>query len=327
LTLSRDELLRKDVGAIALPEGRMVGTAAHARARAYLCRRFAEIGLVPYRDQGFELSYQGRRTHFHNLVGLIAGRNPRLPPVVIGAHYDSVIAAPCADDNAAAVAIALSAADMLRTTPRERDVVVALFDAEEPPYFLGPAMGSIRFCADQADGRGFHAALVMDLVGHDCALPLPGLANLLIATGIESSATLPGMLDACPRPADLPLVVAQNYVVGDMSDHHAFRSRGTPYLFLTCGRWAHYHRPTDTPEKLAWRKIGLIRDYVVALVNALASSELEAPSDDTIAMEIRYLEAALGVHLGRVLAPLGIRALHSRGDLEELAQALQGLGL
>ena len=51
-------------------------------------------------------------------------------------------------------------------------------------------MGSVRFCASQADARGFHAALVMDLVGHDFALPLP-LANLLVAVGIESSGALP----------------------------------------------------------------------------------------------------------------------------------------
>jgi hypothetical protein len=36
---------------------------------------------------------------FCNLVGVIKGRNPRLAPILVGAHYDSAIAAPCADDN------------------------------------------------------------------------------------------------------------------------------------------------------------------------------------------------------------------------------------
>jgi hypothetical protein len=118
--------------------------------------------------------------------------------VLIGAHYDNVIAAPSADDNAAAVAIALSAAAALKRAARARDVVVALFDAEEPPYFLSPDMGSVRFCEDQADTRGCHAAIIMDLVA---------------------------LVDACPRPAQLPLVLVHNDVVGDMSDHHAFRLR------------------------------------------------------------------------------------------------------
>jgi Iap family predicted aminopeptidase len=151
----------------------MVGSAGHARARAYLERRLGELGLAPYRGDSYALSYRNPRARVesHNMVGVLPGRERRLPPVLIGAHYDSVIAAPSADDNAAAIAIALSAAEVLTATDRARDVVIALFDAEEPPYFLGPAMGSIRFCEDQADARGFHAAIVMDLVGHDFALP------------------------------------------------------------------------------------------------------------------------------------------------------------
>jgi hypothetical protein len=31
-----------------------------------------------------------------------------------------------------------------------------------------------------------------------------------------------------------------------MSDHGIFRENGVPYLFLSCGRWPHYHRDTDT---------------------------------------------------------------------------------
>jgi hypothetical protein len=321
--------LRADVAAIALPDGRMVGSRGHARARAYLERRLAEVGLVPYRGEGFALSYRNApaRVESSNLVGVIRGTDRRLPPVLIGAHYDSVIAAPSADDNAAAVAIALSAVGALRATPRERDLVIALFDAEEPPYFLGPAMGSIRFYEDQADERGFHAAIVMDLVGHDFALAQSELANLLVATGVESSGALPALVDACPRPAALPLVVVHNDLVGDMSDHHAFRLGGVPYLFLSCGRWAHYHRETDTPDRLAWGKMGLIRDYVVSLADALANADLAAPPVDTTAMEIRYLEAALGPVLPAVLRMLRISALETRADLASLAIGLQMLGV
>jgi hypothetical protein len=322
---------REDVGAIALAEGRMVGSSGHARARAYLERRLVEVGLVPYGGAGLALSYRSSlapRVEFQNLVGVIPGRDRRLAPVLIGAHYDSVIAAPSADDNAAAVALALSAAEILRATPRDRDIVLALFDAEEPPYFLGPAMGSVRFCADQADARGFHAALVMDLVGHDFALPLPSLANLLVATGVESSRSLPDLLDVTPRSADLPLVVVQNDVVGDMSDHHAFRLGGVPYLFLSCGRWEHYHQPTDTPDKLAWSKMVLIRDYVVSLASGLADARSLSPADPhTTAFEIRYLEKALGSLLPVILEQLRIPALKTRHVLENFANALQALGV
>ena len=129
--VDREALLRGDVEAIALPEGRMIGSAGHVRARAYLERRLAEIGLVPYRSD-FELTYRNIRAgvESYNLVGVVPGIDRTLKPVLIGAHYDSIIAAPSADDNAAAVAIALSAATELKRSARARDIVIALFDAE-----------------------------------------------------------------------------------------------------------------------------------------------------------------------------------------------------
>lgn len=103
----------------------------------------------------FERPYTVGSQSFCNLIGVVRGRNPHLAPLLVGAHYDSAIAAPCADDNAAAVAIALAIAEPVAASHRlERDLVVALFDAEEPPYFCSPAMGSRRFWEDQ---RGHQA--------------------------------------------------------------------------------------------------------------------------------------------------------------------------
>lgn len=48
-----------------------------------------------------------------------------------------------ADDNAAAIALEVAA--RLRARPAARPVVIAQFDAEEPPFFHAPAMGSTRF--------------------------------------------------------------------------------------------------------------------------------------------------------------------------------------
>lgn len=92
--------LRADVEAICFPRGRMVGSPGHRKARKVLCARLDEIGCVPYRGDSFELPYQRKGQSFCNLIGVIPGSNPRLAPLLVGAHYDSAIAAPCADDNA-----------------------------------------------------------------------------------------------------------------------------------------------------------------------------------------------------------------------------------
>ena len=109
--------------------GRLVGSEGHRRARELVLGRFGELGLVPYSGDSFCLPYRDRDEEFINIVGVLKSDRSRRKPVLIGAHYDSVIDAPCADDNAAAVAIALMAAEILGKTPLERDVAIAIFDA------------------------------------------------------------------------------------------------------------------------------------------------------------------------------------------------------
>jgi hypothetical protein len=76
------DTLRADVEAIALPEGRMVGSPGHARSREHLQRRLAELGLAPYRGQSFALGYANERARVesYNLVAGVGqdGDDPRL---------------------------------------------------------------------------------------------------------------------------------------------------------------------------------------------------------------------------------------------------------
>ena len=187
-------------------EGRMVGSVGHEHARDFLCKRLSSLSLEYYNGaDGYVQSYQSDGQSFCNLLGVIPGADRQARPVLLGAHYDSVIDAPCADDNAAAVAITLAVAARLRVEPPARDVLVAFFDAEEPPYFLSQAMGSVRFVLDQMDGRGVGCALIQDLTGHDVSLPvpvvgavaLPRIRDLVFMTGAESHPQLADLVRGC----------------------------------------------------------------------------------------------------------------------------------
>ena len=346
---SLEEALKTDVEALATAEGRLVDTAGHEAARQYLLGRLSEVGLQPYRGDSFDLPYT-RGYEFHNLVGIVRGRTFGTAPVLIGAHYDSALDAPSADDNAAAVAIALAAAQRLLAAPPARDVIIALFDAEEAPFYWSDDMGSVRFYHDHRPPEGFHAAVVMDLVGHDVSLPLPvsgparqRIANLLFMTGAESHPRLSGLVRRTPRPADLPLVATLNRNVGklesmagesaaehrDLSDHYVFRTHGVPYLFLSCGQWAHYHQPTDTPDRLNYVKMAQICEFLVALVGSLAEEELPRPGEpagvevDTAALEIELLREAFGPALPLVQQVVGLSKIETRSDLDTLARRVQ----
>jgi len=152
---------------LALPEGRRVGRPGHQVAEAWIVGQMRQLDLEIYQGETYALPYIGGQTNFTNFVGLIPGRDQSLSPLLIGAHYDSVIDAPCADDNAASVALTLEVASRIRPGQLRHDIIVAFFDSEEPPYFLTDSMGSIRFYEHQTDRRGFHAVIISDLIGHD----------------------------------------------------------------------------------------------------------------------------------------------------------------
>lgn len=349
--------LRLDVEAIALPEGRRVGTKGHEKALEFLAGRLADIGCVPYSGDSFKLPYQRDGVSFCNAVGVIPGRDRSLPPLLVGAHYDSVIDAPCADDNAAAVAIALASAEMPAGS-LERDLVVAIFDAEEPPHFMSESMGSRRFYHDQRDERGFHAAIIMDLVGHDVSvngrmlaqlpkigpllgkipgfkdkdISLPLLHPLVFVTGAESHPMLSSVIDTVGTADGLKLVPTLNRYVGDMSDHGVFRENGVPYFFLSCGRWEHYHSPTDTPDRLNYGKMAAITCQVVALLGELDGQELEREGNrestcETLEIELAHLHSAFSFLWPVLLRRAGLEEIRTRGDMDKLVGFLLSLGL
>jgi hypothetical protein len=287
---------------------------------------------MPYERQGYS---------FCNLAGVIRGRDSGLAPVLVGAHYDSVIDAPCADDNAAAVGISLAVAQLVKSQPLARDLIVAIFDGEEPPFFQSRSMGSIRFWEDQRDDRQIHAAVIMDLVGHDVSLPgmngrapsslASWLAPLVFITGTESHRGLRDALGAAGSVDELTLVPTLNCYIGDVSDHGVFRKNGVPYLFLSCGRWEHYHQKTDTPDRLNYSKMERITRQVVAFATALDRTELPQHGreqfSETLDLEISGMRRAFGTAFTPIFQGCGLEDVTTRSDVDRFVGTLTSLGL
>ncbi|MEO2046817.1 MAG: hypothetical protein ABGX16_09620 [Pirellulales bacterium] len=74
-------------------------------------------------------------------------------------------------------------------------------------------MGSTRFYREQRRLEGIHFALIMDLVGHDVELSLPGLdahgADLLFMTGAESHLSLSQIVNLAG-----PTLLVTCYILG-----------------------------------------------------------------------------------------------------------------
>lgn len=309
--------LKDDVLRLTSHGERQVGSEGHRAAREYLVDRMTELGIRPYRGTSYELPYSGSGREFVNLIGRIQGSTRDRDPILLGAHYDTCGPIPGADDNASAIAIVLAVVEKLRSVELDRDLIIAFFDAEEPPYFLTDAMGSIYFFTRQRTEE-IACAVILDLMGHD--VPIPGFEDLLFITGMESHSALENVIKSTPENTKIRIVPALNSYVGDMSDHHIFRANDVPYLFLSCGRWEHYHMPTDTPEKLNYEKMGAIADYLGNLVQSCVSAQFleSSPGYDPTPTELQYMNSVFS----DLFLQFGLPELKSREDIDRVVRMM-----
>jgi hypothetical protein len=181
------DMMKRVVLRLTVHGERLVGSLGHQAARKYIQQRMRELDIQPYKGETLELPYEQSGLHFTNIIGKIPGISNNKASILIGAHYDTCGPYPGADDNASAVSILLAFVNKLRSTTHSHDIIVAFFDAEEPPHYLTKSMGSIVFHKEQREGE-IRCAVILDLVGHD--VPMEGLEDLLFVLGMESHPAL-----------------------------------------------------------------------------------------------------------------------------------------
>jgi len=234
-----------------------------------------------WRDQGFEVSEQPYRAgpvEVANLEVELPGASIPEEVVIVGAHYDSYLGWPGADDNASGIAALLELsrrfAPASRAAPR-RTLRFVAFTNEEPPHFQGDTMGSLvyaRRCAER--GEEVVAILSLETLGYfDDApgsqhYPWPlGLfygdrGDFVAFVGDTSSRDLVHRVIARFRAGQyLPSegVAAPTSIPGiGWSDHWSFTQVGYPAVMVTDTapfRNPNYHTERDTPETLDYSRL------------------------------------------------------------------------
>lgn len=293
--------------------GRAPGTPGGLRARGLVVDALRGAGLDPH-EQAIGSSKGA------NVLATLPGDRDRW--VLVGAHYDHLGGRgdrfyPGADDNAAAVAILVEVARGLVAKRADgRGVIIAAFDAEEPPYFMTGEMGSAYFTKHSpVPLDAIDTMVCMDLVGHTLGpAGVPGeVADSLFVLGAERSAGTSAIVDDLARSE--AGVIARRIdaeVIPPLSDYDPFWKRGVPFTFLTCGRSARYHTPEDTPEHVAWSKVEATARWLEKFVRASCAR----PEDRVLFQrDARDDRATLESFLG-VVSPLA-------GLSPTLAQAIE----
>jgi Zn-dependent M28 family amino/carboxypeptidase len=258
------------------------------QAAEYLAARFSEYGCAttgqPFRALG--------KSYF-NIVGIRwpsgGPAKDGQAPLLIGAHYDTVVGSPGADDNASALAVLLESAYRLKDMLVARPVWFVAFCLEEQDL-----LGSRAFISGlKQAGQPLAGAIVLECVGYasrdagsqrtppGVPIPVPTVGNFLGIVGNDASRDLVAAVDrnarrVAPTMPTLALAVpGRGESLPDVrrSDHAAFWDEGYRAVMLTDTanfRNPHYHRPTDTLDTLDLEFLEGVTAIVVGSIEDLA---------------------------------------------------------
>jgi len=257
------------------------------RAASYIYESFEQFGYHP-RIQEFNVDpapwlTRARtgpnqidlvsRGSYRNICATLPGSSPET--IVVGAHYDTVLGSPGADDNASGVAGLMALASLLRNRSLEKTIEFVAFANEEPPFFRTSAMGSDRYVADSlSKKRKIVFMISLEMIGYYSEKassqkypPLlkffyPDHANFIAVVGnFPSRRYVRRMKKTFDERSNLsaqPLVAPQFVRGVDLSDQLSFWKRKIPAIMLTDTafyRNPNYHCPTDLPETLNFEKM------------------------------------------------------------------------
>lgn len=284
----REERLRGHVRTLAGEIGeRHVWRARALHAAADYIRGELESLGYAVAPQAYEV--QGVRCE--NLEATIPGGARAREIVLAGAHYDTVEGSPGADDNASGVAGLIEIARLLRDARPQRTVKLVAFVNEEPPFFRSGQMGSGVY-ARAARRRGDDIRLMLSLEMLGCyrdeprsqAYPpllrwlYPERGNFIaFVSNLRSRHALAGFTRAFRAASDFPSerLAAPALVPGvSWSDQRSFWRAGYPALMVTDTafyRYAHYHQPTDTPERLGYAEMTRVVEGLARALQTLAA--------------------------------------------------------
>ena len=250
--------LQEDLQQIAIPRHSTWDELGLMSTRIFVKKRLTEYGEVE------EHFFKEGSEDGVNYILKLPGQNPKLDPMLIGAHYDGPIQSPGADDNASAVAALLELVKQWSETPPKRPVWMVAFDQEEWGMLGSKALSR------ELKNKGQKLKLMVSLemlayTSEKQDYPLPAMKKLYgekgdfiaLVANTGSSLMLPGLASSMGKyvPTKVLPVPLNGEVIPDvrLSDHSPFWDQGYNAMMVTDTsflRNPHYHEPTDTVETL-----------------------------------------------------------------------------
>jgi Zn-dependent M28 family amino/carboxypeptidase len=251
-------------------------------AAEYIERQWRQQGYAVER-LGYELS--GARCFNLEITRSGAARNDQI--LLIGAHYDTVLGSPGANDNGSGVAALIELSRPFADLEPATTVRFVAFVNEEPPFFMTDLQGSMVY-ADMARRRGDDIRLMVCLETMGCysdkrgsqGYPpffkffYPDRANFIgFVSNFRSWSPMRRLAAAFRRGSDFPLETTAMFPFVprvSWSDHRSFWVQGFRAVMVTDTafyRYPHYHAASDTPDRLDYSSLSRV---TLGLHSALA---------------------------------------------------------
>jgi hypothetical protein len=211
--------------------------------------------------------------------------------VVVGAHYDSVIGSPGANDNASGVAAVIELSRLLAERELPRTVRLVLFVNEEPPFYLTDEMGSLHYARRAKEqGDRIVAMFSLETIGYfsddegsqhypfPFSFFYPSRGNFIGFVGnLASRGLVHRAVGSFRRHSPLPSegLAAPGWITGvGWSDHWSFWQQGYPGIMVTdtaLFRYEAYHSSQDTPDRVLYRHLARVVAGLERVVVDIAS--------------------------------------------------------
>ncbi len=271
----------------------------HPETSPRALRRAAHYLTTQFSKSGWATDGQLVRAWGKPYRNVVASKSPvrsrqgeALPPLLIGAHYDTVSGSPGADDNASGLVVLLEVAFRLSAQSLVRPVWLVAFCLEEQDRLGSQAFVS-RLKTEQHELAG---AIILECVGFarseagtqqappGVPIAVPTQGDFLAIVGNEASRSLVLQLEQEARMhaaklKTLSLVVPdRGEAMPDTrrSDHASFWDAGYPAVVLTDTanfRNPHYHRETDTVDTLNLEFLSSVTATVIGTAMQIAGVE------------------------------------------------------
>lgn len=259
------------------------------QAADYIESEFKSYGLAPDK-QTFEV----KKLDCRNIITEIKGQTKPEEIVIVGAHYDSAQGTPGANDNGSGTAAMLVLANHFSKTKPARTLRFVAFTNEEPPYFqTRDEMGSWVYAEKcRLDDDNIVAVISLETMGYftdaknsqNYPSPLdkvyPSTGNFIGLVGdIKSGKLMRRVMKSFKASSSVPIEGAAlpgNIPGVGWSDHWSFWQEGYVGIMVTDTapfRYPHYHKASDTPDKINFPVFAKVVEGLVDPIEDLLTNE------------------------------------------------------